>query len=52
MDKKSLSIIGFILGGIGLAVEAASSFITDKQTEIMIDEKINEAFNNQNPEEA
>lgn len=50
MDKKMLNFIGFILGLFGLGVSFASSKISDKQTELMVDEKIKEALENQSDE--
>ena len=46
MKRKSIKIIGVAVTVIGIGVELLSDWVDERKLDEMIDEKINEAFEN------
>lgn len=50
MKRKSIKIIGVAVTVIGIGVELLSDWVDERKLDAMIDEKINEAFENREEE--
>ena len=50
MKRKSIKIIGIAVTVIGIGVELLSDWVDERKLDEMIDEKINEAFENREEE--
>ena len=50
MKRKSMKIIGMAVTVIGIGVELLSDWVDERKLDEMIDEKINEAFENREEE--
>lgn len=50
MKRKSIKIIGMAVTIIGIGVELLSDWVDERKLDEMIDEKINEAFENREEE--
>ena len=50
MKRKSIKIIGVAVTVIGIGVELLSDWVDEQKLDEMIDEKINEAFENREEE--
>lgn len=50
MKRKSIKIIGVAVTVIGIGVELLSDWVDERKLDEMIDEKINEAFENREEE--
>lgn len=51
MTKPIIKIVGMVLSAAGIAVTLLTDWVNEKQMEVMIDEKVNEALADKNDEE-
>ena len=51
MTKPIIRIVGMALSAAGIAVTLLTDWVNEKQMEVMIDEKVNEALADKNDEE-
>ena len=51
MTKPIIKIVGMALSAAGIAVTLLTDWVNEKQMEVMIDEKVNEALADKNDEE-
>ena len=51
MNKNGLRIFGTIIGLIGFGVTLIGNWISDKQTEILVEEKVKEALSDREEED-